>query len=145
MNTLKNCLFISTTLSLLFLSSPGFTSDSKVSIEDSRSTVSFEKTPERAVALSWSLIEQLIEISVPPVGVADVQGYTDWVAHPALPKNVVDVGTRSEPNVEVIAELVPDVILISDDQLDFADVLERVAPVIHFDSFNESHDNAAFA
>lgn len=112
-----------------------------VMIEDSRGAHEFNDPPERVVALTWSLVEQLLELDVVPVGVADVDGYRQWVARPPLPEDIVDVGLRQEPAIERIAELQPDLILASDDQLAFVPQLERIAPVLHFDAFRADHDN----
>ena len=51
-----------------------------------------EETPRRIVSLSWALTEMLVELDVTPVGVADVDGYRQWVGQPALPEAVVGVG-----------------------------------------------------
>ncbi len=110
-------------------------------VNDSRSRHEFAQPPQRVVALSWSLAEQLLELGVTPVGVADVEGYGKWVVRPALPEDVASVGLRKEPNLERIAELAPDVILASDDQLAFVPNLEKIAPVLHFDTFSADHDN----
>lgn len=110
-------------------------------ITDSRGEHEFHAVPERVVALSWSLAEQVLELGITPVGIADVDGYTTWVVQPPIPEGVASLGLRQEPNLERIAELEPDVILVSDDQIGLVPQLERIAPVLHFDSFSAQHDN----
>ena len=112
-----------------------------VTIADSRGSHDFPKTPERVVVLSWELVEQILELDVTPAAIADIKGYRTWVVHPHLPDGVGDVGTRQEPNLEKIAELRPDLILASDDQRAFVEKLEVIAPVLHFDSFKQDHNN----
>ncbi|MEM9605192.1 MAG: ABC transporter substrate-binding protein [Pseudomonadota bacterium] len=114
-------------------------------VVDSQGERVFDAVPQRVVALSWSQVEQLISLDIAPVGVADPDGYNAWVVEPTLPAEVADVGQRHQPNFERIAELAPDVIVVSDDQIDFKKKLERIAPVVHFDSFSEDHDNVAFS
>lgn len=126
-------------LVLLGLAAPA--AAASVTVEDSRGPQTFAAPPERVVALSWSLAEQLVNLDVAPVGVADPEGYAEWVARPALPEDVAGVGLRQEPNLERIAELAPDVILISDDQHAFLEPLSRIAPVLHFETFRADHDN----
>jgi len=121
------------------------TAEAAITVTDSRTTHLFDEAPERVVALSWSLAEQVVELGVEPVAVADPKGYRSWVARPELPHAVVDVGLRQEPNLERIAELDPDAILISDDQIAFAAALERIAPVLHFETFSAEHDNESAA
>ena len=125
---------------LLCLATPAF---AQTTITDSRGTQTFDAIPQRVVALSWAVVEQLVELDVPLLAVADPEGYGLWVVQPALEPGVENVGRRDEPNVERIAELKPDLIVISDDQGELAPVLERIAPVVHFTLFSLDHDNAA--
>jgi iron complex transport system substrate-binding protein len=113
----------------------------EIRVEDSRGRHVFAAPPGRVAALSWSLAEQVLELDAAPAAVADPQGCRSWVARPALPEGVADAGLRREPNLERLAELAPDAILISDDQIALAPALERVAPVLHFETFSEDHDN----
>ena len=70
------------------------------------------KKPTRIVALEWVYVEDLLALGIQPVGVADIGGYQEFVnVEPKLADNVVDVGTRQEPNLEAIAKLEPDLIL----------------------------------
>lgn len=98
--------------------------------------------PERIVALEWSYVENVLALGIQPVGVADIAGYNDWVNIPvALSNEVVDVGTRQEPNLETIASLTPDLIIT--DALratEIYDELSEIAPTIVFNSYptNES-------
>lgn len=114
-------------------------------IADSRGAQTIDAPPQRVVALSWALVEQLLELGVTPVGVADPDGYRTWVVRPALPDSVTGVGLRQEPDLEAIAALAPDLILASDDQIGFVPLLEKIAPVLHFDAFRAEHDNARAA
>lgn len=119
-----------------------FTASADITVTDSRGEQTFESVPERVVALNWSMAENLVELGIDPVGVADVPGYRRWVVQPELPESVVNVGKRSEPNMERIASLDPDVILLSTDQSGLADKMSRVAPVLFFDAFRKDHSNA---
>jgi iron complex transport system substrate-binding protein len=116
-----------------------------VTVNDSRGPHQIETPPERVVALDWPIVEQLLELDVAPVAIADDDGYNTWVVRPELPPGTESVGLRHEPNLERLSELKPDLIIISDEQIAFADTLERIAPVLHFDSFSINHDNAVQA
>jgi iron complex transport system substrate-binding protein len=59
----------------------------------------------------------------------------------AIPAEAADVGTRAEPNLEMIEELKPDLILVSSMQLDLVPRLEKIAPTLYFDAFNSKQDN----
>ena len=36
-------------------------------------------TPQRIVALEWTYVEDLLALGLQPIGVADIEGYHDWV------------------------------------------------------------------
>lgn len=63
--------------------------------------------PQRIVALEWLPVEFLLALGVMPYGVADVQNYNLWVNDPSLPDSVIDVGLRTEPNLELLAQMKP--------------------------------------
>ncbi|MDX1587567.1 MAG: iron-siderophore ABC transporter substrate-binding protein [Oleiphilaceae bacterium] len=113
----------------------------EITVRDDRGEQTLPGTPQRVVALNWSLTGDLLELGITPVGVADIEGYNQWVVNPPLPERVADVGTRAEPNIERIAALEPDLILLSTDQKGLAGTMERVAPVLWFDAFRRDHDN----
>lgn len=86
---------------------------------------------ERTVGLEWGLVEHLVSLGVQPVGVADVEGYGNWVQSAPLSGDVTDVGVRGEPSVESIAALAPDLVLATTDLPEAAVAqLEAVAPVL---------------
>nr|WP_284676495.1 iron-siderophore ABC transporter substrate-binding protein [Vibrio sinus] len=84
--------------------------------------------PKRVVVLDWALAETLVSIGVKPVGVADAKGYRQWVEIPKLPQSVVDVGSRTEPNLELIAQLKPDLIIASNHLSLVYQQLSKIAP-----------------
>ncbi len=114
---------------------------SVIKIEDSRGIQVFHSRPKRIVVLTWSLVESLMELGVTPIAVADIQGYNEWVSKPALPDTVLDIGSRQEPNLELLAQIKPDLILLADQQIDLADEVNKVAPVLAFKAFDKHHDN----
>ncbi len=95
---------------------------------------------KRVVALTWSSAEALLALGITPIGIADRQGYNDWVKEPQLPTNVVNVGTRAEPNLEKIHALQPDLIVSSSRRnVDLSSIAD--AQVLTLDTFNAQHDN----
>ncbi len=92
---------------------------------------------QRIVVLEWTYAENLLALGVMPVGVADIAGYNNWVKiEPQLDEMVVDVGTRQEPNLEVIAELQPDLIIAPSFRVSANyEALNAIAPTITFNSY----------
>ncbi|PWV81762.1 ABC transporter substrate-binding protein [Halomonas sp. A11-A] len=78
--------------------------------------------------LDWTLAETLVALGVTPVGVAQVDAYHAWVGT-HLPEAAVDLGLRSQPNLELLANLAPDHLLISPMFANLAPRLSHIAPV----------------
>lgn len=96
-----------------------------------------EAPAERVVVLEWDFAEHLLAVGVDPLGVADVDGYGDWLAS-ELPEGVTDVGTRQEPSLEQIAALEPDLIVGVDFRHEaIRDQLEAIAPTLILRDFPE--------
>ncbi len=106
-------------------------------IKHEMGVASFETTPKNVVALDWALTETVLSLDVKLQGVADVKGYQQWVVEPALNQIVTDVGSRREPNIELLSELKPDVILISNHMAAAYQQLNKIAPVLVFTIYNE--------
>ncbi|KGD83350.1 Fe(3+)-hydroxamate ABC transporter substrate-binding protein FhuD [Pantoea stewartii] len=91
---------------------------------------------DRVIALEWLPTELLLALGVNPLGVADVHNYNVWVGQPPLPAGVVDVGLRTEPNLELMTQMHPSLILCSNGYGPPKDKLRRIAPIMGFDLHN---------
>nr|MBF0685547.1 iron-siderophore ABC transporter substrate-binding protein [Pseudomonas sp.] len=114
-------------------------------ITDTVGTHRFPAPPRRIIALTWEAAEQVLELGIAPLAVADADDYREWVVRPNLPASTLSAGTRLEPNLELLIELKPDLILISPVLADMQVQLARIAPVLQFDAYRHDHDNAAVA
>ncbi|MBH8579491.1 ABC transporter substrate-binding protein [Bisbaumannia pacifica] len=85
--------------------------------------------PPRLASLDWTLAETLVALGHPPIALGQVAAYHAWVGEPALPDAVIDLGLRSQPNLERLAALAPERILISPMFANLRPRLERIAPV----------------
>ncbi|SFP68844.1 iron complex transport system substrate-binding protein [Ectopseudomonas composti] len=95
----------------------------------------------RVAALSWEATEHLLMLDVTPLTVADAGDYRAWVVRPTLPAGVPSSGSRLEPNLELLAELQPELIVIPPLLEDIRPLLERIAPVQVYQGFSQQHDN----
>lgn len=138
--TSKKVLSILTFLSISLLFSNLARAD--IVIQDSHGKMVFTDTPTRVAALSWELAENVIELGITPIAVPEINAYKEWVAKPTIPENTLEIGNRAEPNIELLARLKPDVILISDTLKSLQPRLERIAPVVFFDTYRSDHNNA---
>ena len=87
-----------------------------------------EVDPQRIVALEWLPVELLLALGVTPYGVADIPNYRLWVNEPALPDSVIDVGLRTEPNLELLTQMKPSFLVWSAGYGPAAEKLARIAP-----------------
>lgn len=115
-----------------------------VTVEDSKGLFTLDYQPKRIVVLEFSFADALAAVDVSPVGIAD-----DKEADRVL-KEVRDVigswtsvGTRSQPSMEVIASLKPDLIIadISRHEAVYAD-LQKIAPTLILPSRRETYEDS---
>lgn len=104
-------------------------------------TTDITGTPTKVVALEYSFIQALNAIGVTPVGIAD----DDQPARieQLLGKKIdyTSVGTRLEPNLELVASLQPDLIIA--DETRHAAIYEQlsaIAPTIVLNSWEGTYD-----
>ncbi|WP_100059671.1 Fe(3+)-hydroxamate ABC transporter substrate-binding protein FhuD [Lonsdalea iberica] len=90
----------------------------------------------RIVALEWQPLELLMALGVTPLGIADKHNYQRWVKSPSLPDRVVDVGLRTEPNLELLAQLRPSLLLYADGFGPAPAQMARIAPGMGFSFIN---------
>ena len=114
---------------------------SAVTVKDAKGEFTLDKTPSRVVALEYSFVDALAQVGISPVGVAD-DNKVDRILPQVREKIAAwqSVGTRSQPSLEVIASLKPDLI-IADPSRHTAvfEELKKIAPTVMFDSRHESY------
>ena len=89
-----------------------------------------QPTASRVVALDFGLAETLLVLGVVPVGLPGPSDYRRWVIDPALPDGVANVGQRTQPNLELLAALAPDLILVIPEHDAILPQLRGIAPVL---------------
>ncbi|ECS8300914.1 Fe(3+)-hydroxamate ABC transporter substrate-binding protein FhuD [Salmonella enterica subsp. enterica serovar Panama] len=92
--------------------------------------------PRRIVALEWLPVELLLALGITPYGVADVPNYKLWVSEPPLPDSVIDVGLRTEPNLELLTEMKPSFMVWS---AGYGPSPEKLAQTLNLEAAAEKH------
>ncbi|WP_342754927.1 Fe(3+)-hydroxamate ABC transporter substrate-binding protein FhuD [Pantoea sp. MBD-2R] len=87
---------------------------------------------QRIITLEWLPTELMMALGVAPVGAAEMYNYGLWVGEPVLPASTVDVGLRTEPNLELMIQMQPSLILYSSGYGPAKEKIERIAPVMGF-------------
>ncbi len=94
--------------------------------------VTIKSEPQRIVSLAPSITETLFYIGAGN----KVVGVTTFDDYPPQVKNITKIGGFSNPNIEVIASLKPDLIIGTSMHLRFLNQLQQIAPVIIVDPKN---------
>lgn len=84
---------------------------------------------QRILTLDWTLAETLVALGHPPAGLAQIADYHSWVGEPRMPSSTIELGLRSQPSMELMAELDPDLVLITPMFANMADRFEGIGPV----------------
>ena len=135
MNVVKQLL----TISLLCVFLPCNTAEKPYQITDSFGKHWFDRPPERVVVTDWTLLENLLELGVVPVGAPEIDHYRRFATQPAVPESVMDVGKRISPALATIRQLQPDVVILGTKQKDLARAFSSFANVNYYNSFSERY------
>ncbi|MBL4297039.1 ABC transporter substrate-binding protein [Vibrio fluvialis] len=116
---------------------------SAVTVTDSHGEFTLNKVPQRIVALEFSFVDALAAVDVSPVGIADDNDPSRLL--PAVSAKLgqwQSVGTRSQPSLEVIASLKPDLIIADVDRHSavYRD-LSKIAPTLLLPSRRETYED----
>ncbi|MBR9786880.1 MAG: ABC transporter substrate-binding protein [Vibrionaceae bacterium] len=110
-------------------------------VQDEQGTFEIDTIPERIVVLEFSFVDALAAVDLSPVGVADDRDPTRVIA--AVREKVEpwqSVGARSQPSLEVIAQLKPDLIIADAERhRTIYQDLQRIAPTLLLKSRGETY------
>lgn len=86
------------------------------------------------VALDWTSAQNLLALGIIPGGMPEIEHYTGVVVEPAIPPQVRELGLRSEPNLELLVSLKPDLLIFGSELLPMRERLKTIAPTFFFDA-----------
>ncbi|MBE1443757.1 ABC transporter substrate-binding protein [Paenibacillus sp. OAS669] len=116
--------------------------EGKITVEDAQGTVTLPKKPERIVTMDFSFTDMLVTLSVQPVGIADDSNkdlFMDVVKNQL--KSYTSVGSRYEPNIELISSLKPDLIIVDINKHKNAlPQLKAIAPILVLNDFQADYE-----
>ncbi|MEA2117926.1 ABC transporter substrate-binding protein [Halovibrio sp. HP20-50] len=102
--------------------------------------MAFSTAQAQWATVDWTIAETLLAIDAPVSSVAQQNAYHDWVGEPSIPDSVTDMGLRTQPNLELLAQVPPEKILISPMFAGLTPRLERIAPVTSFSLYSPDTD-----
>lgn len=92
------------------------------------------------VSLNTPLTQTLVALGLHRFGATALRDYVAMVVEPALPDGAIDIGTAAEPNLELLAQLQPRVILHSPEWGTQPAPLQRIAPVVELPIYRQGTD-----
>jgi len=103
--------------------------DSSITIEHELGETKVDKNPENVVVFDYGILDTLDKLGIDVAGVP--QGNIPSYLSDYDSDNYEDVGSLKEPDFEKIAEVDPDLIIISGRQSDVYDQLKEIAPTVY--------------
>lgn len=97
---------------------------------------------QRIVALDWTSAQNILSLGMVPFGIPEIDHYRRVVVAPAVPTQVHELGLRSEPNLELLVSLKPDLLVFGNDLLPMRERLETIGPTFFFDPDRPRQSNA---
>ncbi len=108
------------------------------SVETINGPVEIPANPVRVAALDNTSLETLKAFGVEPVAlpkpILPDQGFEDWIAD----ESILDVGSHREPNLELLSEAEPDLIIGGYRFGEYTEELSRIAPTIDISPTDEN-------
>ncbi|WP_169087506.1 ABC transporter substrate-binding protein [Paenibacillus sp. PL91] len=116
--------------------------ESKTVIEHALGKIELDKAPERVIVLEFSYTDALMTLGVQPVGVADDDDpklFMDVVKEQL--KDYTSIGSRYEPNIELISSLKPDLIIADlNHHKTVYEQLKAIAPTLVLDDHQADYN-----
>ncbi|MGN2620490.1 ABC transporter substrate-binding protein [Bacillus stercoris] len=116
----------------------------KVAITHDLGKTNVPEHPKRVVVLELGFIDTLLDLGITPVGVADDNKAKQLINKDVLKKidGYTSVGTRSQPSMEKIASLKPDLIIADTTRhKKVYDQLKKIAPTIALNNLNADYQD----
>lgn len=101
-----------------------------VTIETNNGEMTVPLNPERVVVLDNTAMEIVRDFGITPVALPKpllpAPIHEEWLAD----EDILDIGNHREPNLEIVSEAQPDLIIGGQRFEEYTDELERIAPVV---------------
>lgn len=91
--------------------------------------------PKRIATLGYETAQTALSLGAVPLAATNPDGYAEWGGFPPLPSAVANIGLRTEPNLEYLQQLEPDLILVTEGENWSRALLEKIAPTASFRMF----------
>lgn len=100
-----------------------------------RPSLSLAQAPRLAV-IDWALFETVLALGAPVAAATELRQFRRIAVEPDVPGTLSDLGLRGSPNYELLSQIAPDLVLISNFYEYQRPALERIAPVLSLPVFH---------
>ena len=108
-------------------------------VKDSFGKHWFDNPPERVVVTDWTVLENLLELGITPMGAPEIEAYQYYVRQPQLPEGITDIGLRHSPDLATVKKLDPDVVILGTQQRQLARPFSIFTRVNYFNYFSSRY------
>ncbi|MBS9435633.1 siderophore ABC transporter substrate-binding protein [Photorhabdus noenieputensis] len=103
----------------------------KITVKHLSGETEVKKNPQKVVSFDFGIYDSLVKLGLSDRVVALPTGNTPEYLRNSLPKGVENAGGMKEPNLEKLAQIKPDLIVISGRQTSSYEKLSKIAPTIN--------------
>lgn len=111
----------------------------KITVKHLSGETEVKKNPQKVVSFDFGIYDSLVKLGLSDRVVALPTGNTPEYLRNSLPKGVENAGGMKEPNLEKLAQIKPDLIIISGRQTSFYEKLSRIAPTINLGTDSKNY------
>ncbi|KGM25966.1 iron ABC transporter substrate-binding protein [Photorhabdus luminescens] len=113
--------------------------DDKITVKHLSGETEVKKNPQKVVLFDFGIYDSLVKLGLSDRVVALPTGNTPEYLRNSLPKGVENAGGMKEPNLEKLAQIKPDLIIISGRQTSFYEKLSKIAPTINLGTDSKNY------
>ncbi len=113
--------------------------DDKITVKHLSGETEVKKNPQKVVSFDFGIYDSLVKLGLSDRVVALPTGNTPEYLRNSLPKGVENAGGMKEPNLEKLAQIKPDLIIISGRQTSFYEKLSKIAPTINLGTDSKNY------
>ncbi|MBS9435408.1 siderophore ABC transporter substrate-binding protein [Photorhabdus hainanensis] len=111
----------------------------KITVKHLSGETEVKKNPQKVVSFDFGIYDSLVKLGLSDRVVALPTGNTPEYLRNSLPKGVENAGGMKEPNLEKLAQIKPDLIIISGRQTSSYEELSKIAPTINLGTDSKNY------
>ena len=113
-----------------------------IAVHHASGVTEVKTNPKKIVVMDFGVLDTLDTLGVEPELLATPKQYTPKYLSKYTGEDIKDVGQMKQPNLEKVAELKPDLIIMSGRQAPYYDKLAEIAPTINLSVANDGYMDA---